>query len=297
LVVAAKRWEERMSAPFVPGNSSVIIVSNESQIDELIEMLKEMNVSKVKVVGNPELAEKIREALKKEGFELVVSVGNPLKLQVKWIKEHKEELAKLRERYKKIKERIKEVLLSKAEKIKEWCLLTYNRTKAMLESLNASKNALERLEVLKERCLNYSVASPIKALKLRGKIAQIGREEVYEKWKVEKKIEPLKNVLENEMVSKKRILGKIRKILKKVLVPGKEEEFCKELKIKIEKLKSEGKYLKAKLLNYKFLSVCKGAEGIKVNLSSTVQQNVSAEGRQKIQEIKESVRKIANIGR
>ena len=294
LVVAAKRWEERMSTPFVPGNSSVIIVSNESQIDDLIEMLKEMNVSKVKVVGNPELAEKIRDALKKEGFELVVSVGNPLKLQVRWIKEHKEELAKLSEKYKKIKERIKELLLSKAEKIEERCLLTYNRTKAMLESLNASQDAMERLEVLKEKCLNYSKIAPIKALKLRGRIAQIGKKEVYDKWKVEKKAEPLKNILDNEMVSKKVILNKIKKILKKAKVSGK-KEFCKELKIKIEKLKSEGKYFRARLLNYKFLSICKGAEGIKVNVSSTVQQNVSTG--QKFQQSVKSVKQAINISK
>jgi len=262
-------------------------------------MLKEMNVSKVKVVGNPELAEKIRDALKKEGFELVVSVGNPLKLQVRWIKEHKEELAKLSEKYKKIKERIKELLLSKAEKIEERCLLTYNRTKAMLESLNASQDAMERLEALKEKCLNYSKIAPIKALKLRGRIAQIGKKEVYDKWKVEKKADPLKNILDNEMVSKKVILNKIKKILKKAKVSGK-KEFCKELKIKIEKLKSEGKYFRARLLNYKFLSICKGAEGIRVNVSSTVQQNVSTEEgmqKQKFQQSVKSVKQAINISK
>ncbi len=255
LIVAAKRWEDRLSAPYSPGNSTIFIISNESQIPELIEDLKEINASKVRLVGNPELASKIKESLENEGFEVVHKPLPYLKVQVEIWKENKKKILEKRKRFlEKIKKKIKEKLEKNKDKLKERCERIYERAKEMLESINKTEY-LDRLEELKEKCLKEAEEHPLKVALILERIKHLGRKNIYKAWKV-RNSETGNEVIDLELRKARVISSSLKnrlKIIEKQIV---NKQTCIALKERVKKLVSQGKYIQAKVLLGKLMEDC-----------------------------------------
>lgn len=148
VIIASPEWKEATAVGSLPLRNTIVrMVSNASQLDPVIALIKEKNITDIRVVGKPILAQEIAAALEAEGIAVdKVSGENAsemaklawLRVRARW-QERKVEA--LRERA--------QVITALKEKLKEW--------------KNESVNELEDEEIAADDTSNSAVSSALKA--------------------------------------------------------------------------------------------------------------------------------------
>ncbi|MEM5790761.1 MAG: cell wall-binding repeat-containing protein, partial [Candidatus Aenigmatarchaeota archaeon] len=190
IIAAVANWQEGLVARASPHGASILVFS-EIEINRTIEKVKELiqtkNISKILVVGKPELAQKIYNTLIEAGINESVPVfwvtGKNEEVCNKIRERVKEELEKIREKYRNRLEQTKEKLNKLKENLKERCEYWYLKANESSESLNTSL-AIVRLRLIEELYKNCLEAvernQTLLALKYLNEIKHETRQLIWE---------------------------------------------------------------------------------------------------------------------
>ena len=152
VIVATPSWKQALGIGAYPSNRSVVrFISNVSQVPELITMIKEKNITDVRVVGIPLLAQEVAKLLTDANITVkVVSGQKSTHIGKALLEEFKENWAE--------KKRLSSNFFLPS-KMKEWLLQRLNETEAALNDMEIELAALKA-----------DGADPVKIAEIQAKI-------------------------------------------------------------------------------------------------------------------------------
>lgn len=129
VIVAVGSWSDTINAPYMPNGTSRHI-SDESQIDDLIDEIQEGNYTRIKIVGKPALAQLIYDRLAEAGIDATLISGRPAAVAAA-VMEH--ELAWIKARARAARAQIDEMCEKRAAYAEEHFGDEYARVEAFIE--------------------------------------------------------------------------------------------------------------------------------------------------------------------
>ena len=258
VIIAVGNWKDTIKAPFHPGKGVSRLISNESEIQDVIEEIEEGNYTRIKVVGKPDLAQQICDAFTAEGIEHDCLTGNASKVAARIARLERLRIQKLRKKFEERLPRILEKLEERAQEIGEECGEFFDLANVTITDLEANltdvqdyKNKIKELNRARNECVQAIAKGNL--TKARNRLQQLKSDVKLLRWEIRYLIkEEIQDETDAETVNSKEIAAKIREKVQEIsqikeeLQEAKNElaEKCRERVEEIEELENEGQYSK-----------------------------------------------------
>jgi len=296
VIIAVGNWKDTIKAPFHPGKGVSRLISNESEIQDVIEEIEEGNYTRIKVVGKPDLSQQICDAFTAEGIEHDCLTGNASKVAAQIAKREREMIQKQREKFGERLSRILEKLEERAQEIGEECgeffdlaNVTITDLEANLTDVQEYRNRVRELNRARNECAEAIKKGNL--TKARNRLQQLKSDVKSLRWEIRDLIkEEIGEETDAETVNAKEIAAKIRENVQEIsqikeeLREAKNElaEKCRERVEEIEELENEGQYSKIHGRIKVALKECttaqekiKGREEKDTTTTTTIAENVT----------------------
>jgi putative cell wall-binding protein len=256
VIIAVGNWKDMMNAPFQPGSGVSRLISNEGDIQDVIDEIVEDGYTRIRVVGKPELAQEICDSLDAEGIEHDCLTGNASKVAAQIMKQEREMLKELRQKFEEKRLRIQERLQERIQEMNNECGEFFDLANATLSDVEDDlgdvqqyKERLQEMVQVRQECMN-SIASG-NLTRARERIQQLKSDAKVFRWDLKNLIgDEIEDELDIETRGKSEVADRIQEKIQEVKrirdeIQETDEniaERCTEMIQQMEELENEGRY-------------------------------------------------------
>lgn len=256
VIIAVGDWRDTTKAPFNPGKGVSRLISNENEIQDVIDEINEGNYTRIKVAGKPSLAQEICDALEADGIEHECLTGNASKVAARIAERERDRIAKLEERFRERLSKINERLGNRAQEIKEECGEFFDLANVTITDLESNltdaqeyKNRVRELNQARNECA--SAVGKGNLTRAKERLQQLKSDVKSLRWELKHLIkDEIKDETDSETANARETAAKIRGRVQEIsqireeLGDARNElaEECRERVEEIERLENEGQY-------------------------------------------------------
>ncbi len=240
LIIASKNWKDSLVIGAALNNDSLIKwVNSTDNIQEIVSLIENNNLSPVKIVGEPFLAGEIANELKNNGITAVNYVGTrPAAIARRIWKAEKEKFRIRRAVIKKIREKRKAIIVKRVKAILNKTLAKVNDLLIKIEELKSNnENTADLDEMLSQantsitNAISIANASPEEAQAIAIRKINALRTKLYKKL-------PWKEELKTEISTRRQLATSINTATIEKTYPGCNTEEIRNLINKAKELKA-----------------------------------------------------------